>query len=218
MAGRFIALLMVAVAAHLGRGANPTTAAAADTPAVPIAHVERLVGEWALTMLVVVAAWVVLAVAASVLRRLPGSVGRLAGLVWRMLVPAALRATLVTIAGVQVAVPCVASAASDVGSGPGPEPAVVTGSLVLDRPVTSVPPRSESARTRPSRTSTVTVQPGDSLWSIARRDLGGSPGADEIAEHWPRWYQHNRATIGPEPDLITVGMTLLAPPATGGRS
>ena len=144
--------------------------------------------------------------------------GRLAGLVWRMLVPAALRATLVTIAGVQVAVPCVASAASDVGSGPGPEPAVVTGSLVLDRPVTSVPPRSESARTRPSRTSTVTVQPGDSLWSIARRDLGGSPGADEIAEHWPRWYQHNRATIGPEPDLITVGMTLLAPPATGGRS
>ena len=79
MAGRFIALLMVAVAAHLGRGANPTTAAAADTPAVPIAHVERLVGEWALTMLVVVAAWVVLAVAASVLRRLPGSVGRLAG-------------------------------------------------------------------------------------------------------------------------------------------
>lgn len=57
----------------------------------------------------------------------------------------------------------------------------------------------------------MTVRTGDSLWSIAARDLGGAPTIAAIAEHWPRWYAANRATIGPDADLIHPGMVLRAP-------
>lgn len=63
----------------------------------------------------------------------------------------------------------------------------------------------------------VTVQPGDSLWSIAARDLStGSPA--RIASEWPRWYAQNRGTIGDDPDLIRPGQLLVAPARTGESS
>jgi len=51
-----------------------------------------------------------------------------------------------------------------------------------------------------------TVQPGDSLWSIAAKpDVYGD------GQQWPRIYAANQAEIGPDPDLIQPGQILLIP-------
>ena len=68
------------------------------------------------------------------------------------------------------------------------------------------PPATEAGNPR-----TVTVEPGDSLWRIAAAHLPpGAPSA-EIAAAWPRWYEHNRDVIGPDPDLIHPGHQLAVP-------
>ena len=61
------------------------------------------------------------------------------------------------------------------------------------------------------RAHTVVVRPGDSLWSIAARDLGPGAGDAEITEHWHALYGANRARIGPDPDLVEPGLRLLLP-------
>ncbi|MBU4215674.1 MAG: LysM peptidoglycan-binding domain-containing protein [Actinobacteria bacterium] len=57
----------------------------------------------------------------------------------------------------------------------------------------------------------VVVQPGDTLWDIARRSLPPGAGQAQIAAAWPAWYEANRQTIGADPDLIHPGQVLLAP-------
>jgi nucleoid-associated protein YgaU len=55
------------------------------------------------------------------------------------------------------------------------------------------------------------VRAGDSLWSIAARDLGpGSPNA-EVTARWHAIYAANRSRIGPDPDVILPGLRLLLP-------
>jgi hypothetical protein len=61
----------------------------------------------------------------------------------------------------------------------------------------------------------VVVQPGDSLWLLARRDLqaAGAPAAvRDVAAAWPRWWAANREVIGDDPDLLRPGARLTAPP------
>lgn len=57
-----------------------------------------------------------------------------------------------------------------------------------------------------------TVQTGDTLWLIAKQQLGSG-------ERWREIYALNTDLIGPDPGVITVGMTLAMPgagaPATG---
>lgn len=57
----------------------------------------------------------------------------------------------------------------------------------------------------------VVVHRGDTLWSLAARQLGPDATDAEIAVHWPRWYAANRAVIGPDPDLIRPGQVLVPP-------
>ncbi|MCU1432204.1 MAG: LysM protein [Actinotalea sp.] len=61
----------------------------------------------------------------------------------------------------------------------------------------------------------VTVERGDSLWSIAAAHL--PPGADDaaVAAAWPAWYAVNRATLGEGPDLIRPGQVLTVPADAG---
>ena len=59
----------------------------------------------------------------------------------------------------------------------------------------------------------VVVQPGDSLWSIAARELGPDASAEAIAARWPEWYAANRQVIGDDPDLILPGQVLRSPAA-----
>jgi hypothetical protein len=60
-------------------------------------------------------------------------------------------------------------------------------------------------------TATVVVARGDTLWGLARADLGRAATEAHVVEHWPRWYTANRATIGPDPDLIRPGQVLRPP-------
>lgn len=57
----------------------------------------------------------------------------------------------------------------------------------------------------------VVVRRGDTLWSIAARQLPPSAAATRIDALWHRWYERNRAVIGADPDLLLPGQVLRAP-------
>lgn len=87
-----------------------------------------------------------------------------------------------------------------------PSAPVVDPGLLAAQPVRSA--RYQNA----AEAGNVTVRAGDSLWSIAARELGGSVASDvEIAMEWPRWYQANRAVIGDNPGLLLPGQVLQPP-------
>lgn len=64
----------------------------------------------------------------------------------------------------------------------------------------------------PESAAEVIVLAGDTLWDIAARDLGPAASDVDVALHWPRWYQANRAEIGENPDVLLPGQ-ILKPPA-----
>lgn len=59
----------------------------------------------------------------------------------------------------------------------------------------------------PPPPATYQVKPGDSLWAIAKRALGDG-------SRWREIYEANRDVIGPDPNVIQVGMTLRIPGGT----
>jgi hypothetical protein len=169
-----------------------------------------LLGDVMLVALVVVLAWVAAAGALDRLRRRAGLLGQVAGAAWRLLVPAAMRVavtTVATVGGVSGVGSLTPVAAMDAAAPP--DAALPR----LDRPTTSAAPAAvRSAPVADHVPARVTVMPGDSLWRIASRHLGPGATTPAVAAHWPRWYEANRARIGPDPDLILVG-TQLRPPA-----
>lgn len=88
---------------------------------------------------------------------------------------------------------------------------------VPQRPTAPAPtvPTAPPAQTPSSTGSTVTVAPGDSLWSIVADHLTATTGervADvEVALAWPRWYAANRGVVGVDPGLLHPGTVLAAP-------
>jgi LysM repeat protein len=84
---------------------------------------------------------------------------------------------------------------------------------VPDRPTAGAPTRYTDLRTGQPLThaAPITVQPGDSLWSIAAAELSDSATDESVAARWPKWYAANRHTIGPDPDLIHPGQVLHTP-------
>jgi LysM repeat protein len=59
----------------------------------------------------------------------------------------------------------------------------------------------------------ITVQAGDSLWTIAARQLPAGAADLTVDATWRSWYATNRAVIGPDPDVILPGQRLRAPGA-----
>lgn len=57
----------------------------------------------------------------------------------------------------------------------------------------------------------VAVRAGDSLWTIAARELGPAASDVEIAAQWPRWYEANRQVIGTDPNVLLPGQVLTPP-------
>lgn len=83
----------------------------------------------------------------------------------------------------------------------------------LDRPLggawTAGPSSSSSAAP-----STVTVRPGDSLWSLARAHLGPVATTAQVDAAWRALHAANRSVVGPDPDLIHPGQQLRWPDDT----
>ncbi len=83
----------------------------------------------------------------------------------------------------------------------------------LWRPLPPQPAGSNLVTGTPLRnTNEVVVTAGDTLWSLAAQQLGPLATDAEIASLWPRWYELNRLTIGPDPGLIHPGQVLSVPP------
>lgn len=64
---------------------------------------------------------------------------------------------------------------------------------------------------RSAHTTVIVVAPGDSLWSIAARQLAPTAGDDAIAARVHALYSLNRHVVGPDPDLIFPGMHITTP-------
>lgn len=78
---------------------------------------------------------------------------------------------------------------------------------VPDRPTTGAATRYTPVRPA----DTVVVRPGDSLWTIAARELGPQAPRTAIDRRWPQWYAANADRIGPDPALIRPGQHLVRP-------
>jgi nucleoid-associated protein YgaU len=95
------------------------------------------------------------------------------------------------------------------GDAPHLHVARLSGLPLPDRPVAPAWPH--RAGHHPDRARTVVVRTGDSLWSIARRELGPAATDREVVARWRAIYAANRGRIGPDPDLITPGQHLRLP-------
>lgn len=137
--------------------------------------------------------------------------------------PGALRRALLRAWGPAVGA-AVISAAGPVAADPaGPE-----GLPLPDRPVLTAPAQPWAAQTRagsagpaaarhaPSRhdaRAVHPVRPGDCLWSIAADLVGPSTAPATVDRAWRVLYGHNRALVGPDPDLVRPGVRLVVPRA-----
>ena len=74
-------------------------------------------------------------------------------------------------------------------------------------------PAAAGAQTEDTRTPSVMVRPGDSLWSISQERLGPDATPQRVADAAEQIHALNRARIGADPNLILVGQELLVPPA-----
>jgi hypothetical protein len=68
-----------------------------------------------------------------------------------------------------------------------------------------------AANDTPPPGHSVTVLAGDTLWDIAARQLGPTASDVDVALHWPRWYEANKAQIGESPHILLPGQILKAP-------
>lgn len=129
--------------------------------------------------------------------------------------PGPLRLLLLAACGVVA----LSSPASADGQQPGASPSLA-GLPLPDRATGAAAPPTDrsdradrSGKDRGGVRGRVRVRPGDSLWSIAQRQLGARATVVELVDYWHRTYELNRAAIGPDPDLILPGQ-LLELPAT----
>lgn len=68
-----------------------------------------------------------------------------------------------------------------------------------------------AAQDTPPAGHLVTVLAGDTLWDLAARQLGPTASDVDVALHWPRWYEANKAQIGESPHVLLPGQILKAP-------
>lgn len=165
-----------------------------------------LLGDVSLHMTALIAAWATAAALLGALRGLPGRLGHLAGRAWVWLVPVALRVALLGTAG--------AAAAASHAAAADPPSSSTTAHWEVGRPQTTAPTTWPAASAdEPVHRRVVTR--GESLWAIAEQHLGPTATPAQVAAEWPRWYAANRDVVGPDPDLLRVGVVLEAPAAGG---
>jgi hypothetical protein len=130
--------------------------------------------------------------------------------------------------GIAVGAAATATAAGPAGSSrpalpdPGWSPALASPTWTPTRPAAPARPQPDvsvvaATALRGDGTPPVVVRRGDTLWTIAARQLGPDATDAEIAEQWPRWWRANRTRIGDDPDLLLPGQVLLAPTTEASR-
>ncbi len=92
-----------------------------------------------------------------------------------------------------------------------PVPVLVRGLTLPDR-VESLPGSPVPGSLLPD---SLVVVPGDTLWGLAAATLPRGAEDAAINQRWHHLYRENRATIGPDPDLIFPGTRLALPVAWG---
>jgi nucleoid-associated protein YgaU len=137
-------------------------------------------------------------------------------------VPAGLRLLVLSACGVAVT-GVLAAPVGAVGLHRHPQhlvvPSPVSGLPLPDRAAITTPHRRVTASSRRADSTgptgptgpTVVVAPGDTLWSIAARDLPPTTPDAVIARRWHAIYATNRVRIGPDPNLIVPGLRLHLP-------
>lgn len=224
--GTAVALLLLLLTAPRPATAlaDLRTAGTATDPQGPLLAAVALLA-WAL------AGWLLLVLALTLLGRLPGAAGRAGRGLVRRVAPGALRRTVEVALGLAVTATAVgASPALAAGADGQPDRPATAVSLDwhgaagpdLDWPTApaepAAPPAAEvrGAPVPAAGADEVVVQPGDSLWRLAERDLAertGAPPSDaRTAAAWPAWWAANRDVVGDDPDLVHPG-TVLQPPA-----
>jgi LysM repeat protein len=153
------------------------------------------------------AGWAWLALSAAVLEAWRGVRDERRG-PWRL--PTGVRRVVLATCGVALASTAAVPAHADAGRSTrhAHGVALLTGLPLPDRAV--APPR----HPRPAHhvgTRTVVVRAGDSLWSIAQRDLPPATPDRAVVSRWHEIYAANRSRIGRDPDLIEPGQRLLIP-------
>lgn len=81
-------------------------------------------------------------------------------------------------------------------------------------PVSTSSPASPGPGAMPAEvreTEVVTVEPGDTLWSLAAERLGEDVSDAQVSAAWPHWHETNRDVIGADPDLLLPGQVLTVP-------
>lgn len=181
-----------------------STPAAGDDLTVAVVALAALVA-WGL------AGWLVGAAGLTACSYLPGAAGRLTGALALRVTPHAVRRVLDVALGLSIATGVCAgpAAASYAGAGSGPPPADVPASA----PIASAPVLDWPTAPPAGAAEHVVVTPGDTLWGLAERSLGGGATAAQVAQTWPAWWDANRDVIGPDPDLLHPGTRLTPPPA-----
>ena len=177
------------------------------------------------------ATWLLVLVTTTLLAGIPGAAGTVATTVTQCLAARVTRSALCVALGVAVAS---AGSTGTALAADAPAPATQPHAVLapgfdwpgLDRPSpprAAAPPPAATAqptRARPAPTTThapvgaygqVVVHPGDCLWDLADRALGGHAAPARIAAAWPAWWQANRAVIGADPDLLWPGTHLRRP-------
>lgn len=202
----------------------------AGTPISPVDQVELVIAALCVVLgLFICAAWFVMITAAAVV--LAGHATRnhqLSRYGWH-LSPRFMKRLLVGVLGTQLLVAPVVHAAEQPvdrlspawtaaqSSDPSVQTVSAVGSVPGWMPPTPEPATPESAE----RTAvddgrhTHIVTRGDSLWSIAARELGSDATELEVDRRWRQWWDHNRTVIGDNPHVLRPGDVLSTPPWTG---
>jgi hypothetical protein len=159
-------------------------------------------------VVVACASWAWLAVTVTVSEAWRGS-GRAPGRLWHL--PPGVRRLVLAACGVALAsaVSAPAHAADGTDHGQTQGVGLLSGLPLPDRAV--APHQAGSPRPPHPWPRTVTVRPGDTLWSIAARVLPDGASDRAVAARWHAIYAANRPRIGRDPDVIEPGQHLHLP-------
>jgi hypothetical protein len=189
------------------------SAAAAPASWIATHGTDEAASTLATTLLWATAAWLAIGITAATLAALPGTTGRAATTLARLVLPRAALQFVCGAAGVGLVLSPTAALA-DSGHLPAPLPPTSSASQTSSS-TSALPPPSWPTTRRQLATAAgepaVVVKPGDSLWSIARAHLPQGATDAQVGAAWPSWYRTNRRTIGRDPALLHAGERLTPP-------